>query len=253
MLRGTAITKTFGSLTALAGIDIDVQPGRVSILIGPSGAGKTTLIRALSLLDVPTTGSIHVDDIRYEFPLGRGRRIKEPWPYLTVVFQQQFLWPHLTLRENIALPLSKRRTADSAAVIAELVDLFGMASFVDRYPNQVSLGERQRAALARALALNPRYILLDEITSALDVEQTANLTRYLINLRDRGIGILVVTHFLAFARRLVERGEGDTVYFMEAGRVVEKGGADFFTGTRNVRVQSFLSALEFQGELGVRQ
>jgi ABC-type polar amino acid transport system ATPase subunit len=248
MLCGKSITKNYGSSMALTGVDIDVQPGRVSILIGPSGAGKTTLIRTLSLLDLPTTGSIHIDDLVYDFPLISDHKIKEPWPNLTVVFQQHFLWPHLTLRENIALPLSRQRRSDSAAVIAELVDLFGMRSFVNRYPNEVSLGERQRASLARALALNPKYILLDEITSALDVEQTAIVTKYLINLRNRGIGILIVTHFLAFAKRLVERGEGDMVYFMEAGRVIEKGGADFFTNNRNARVQAFLSALEFREE-----
>ena len=233
------------------GVDIDVEPGRVSILIGPSGAGKTTLIRALSLLDIPSGGSIQIDDALYQFPMKNARNFKPPWPRLTVVFQQQFLWPHLTLKQNIALPLSDRRVPkhEQEAVIAELVELFGMNSFVQRYPNQVSLGERQRAALARAFALNPKYILLDEITSALDVEQTANVTRCLINLRNRGIGLLVVTHFLAFAKRLVEKGEGDTVYFLEGGRILAKGGVEFFTGCENPRVRAFLSALEFTGKV----
>jgi ABC-type polar amino acid transport system ATPase subunit len=250
MIHAAGITKWFGPLKALAGVNIDVNPGRISILIGPSGSGKTTLIRALSLLDPPTSGCIQIDNLRYEFPLA-GRKITEPWPKLTVVFQQQFLWPHLTIRENIALPLSKREPTNSAEIIAKLAEFFGMVPFMDRYPNQVSLGERQRAALARALALNPDYILLDEITSALDVEQTANVTQYLLKLRDRGIGILVITHFLAFAKRLLDRGEGDVVYFMEAGQIIEQGGAEFFGNNRNRRVRAFLSALEFQGGLVV--
>jgi ABC-type polar amino acid transport system ATPase subunit len=249
MLCAINVQKSFASVTALADIDLEVHPGRIAILIGPSGAGKTTLIRALSLLDPPTSGRIKVDDICYDFPLTPGDSVTGPWPKLTVVFQQQFLWPHLTLRQNIALPLEKRKPTETKEAIADLIDFFGMRSFIDRYPNEVSLGERQRAALARALALQPRYILLDEITSALDVEQTANVTRYLLRLRDRGIGIVVVTHFLAFAKRLVEQDKGDMVYFLEAGRIVARGGADFFHENQDARVRQFLAALEFRDEL----
>jgi ABC-type polar amino acid transport system ATPase subunit len=246
MLRGIDIRKSFGSTHALAGADVEVSPGHISILIGPSGGGKTTLIRTLSLLDHPSSGTVQIDGLSYEFPLPADRRIRPPWPHLTVVFQQQFLWPHLTLRDNIALPLAVHNPKNARSIIDELAAFFQMESFIDRYPNQVSLGQKQRAALARALALNPSYILLDEITAALDVEQTANVTRYLLRLRDRGIGILVVTHFLAFAKGLVEQRRGDTVYFLEAGRIVDKGGAEFFDQNRNERVRMFLAAMEFQ-------
>jgi ABC-type polar amino acid transport system ATPase subunit len=248
MLRGTNIEKSFGLTHALAGVDVEVCPGRISILIGPSGGGKTTLIRTLSLLDPPTSGRVQIDDMSYEFPLAAGRRIKNPWPLLTVVFQQQFLWPHLTLRENLELPLTKHDPKHIKDTIDDLASFFRMEAFIDRYPNQVSLGQRQRASLARALALRPAYILLDEITAALDVEQTANVMRYLLRLRDKGIGILVVTHFLAFARGLVEQHRGDTVYFLEAGRIVDKGGAEFFDQNRNNRVGKFLAAMEFEDE-----
>jgi ABC-type polar amino acid transport system ATPase subunit len=249
VLSGKGITKTFGANEVLHGADIDVEPGRVSVLMGPSGCGKTTLIRALALLDLPTSGEVTFDGRVYRFPLQRGQSIVCPWPEITVVFQQHFLWPHLTLRENILLPLSER--PESLRSVDELIDLFNMEAFIDRYPNQASLGERQRTALARAFALQPKYILLDEITSALDVEQTGAVVRHLLTLRGRGIGVMVVTHLIEFARQLVARNEGDRAYFLDAGRVMGAGGADFFENPGNPRVARFLASMDYwTGEVG---
>jgi ABC-type polar amino acid transport system ATPase subunit len=163
---------------------------------------------------------------------------------VTVVFQQHFLWPHLTLRDNIGLPVKGRPGA--ARVVKEMLQLFQMETFADRFPNQVSLGQRQRAALARAFALEPRYILLDEITSALDVEQTATVMRYLLLLRSRGVGILIVTHLLGFAKQLMARAEGDMAYFLEAGQVRGAGGADFFTTPTNERMRAFIASSDYR-------
>jgi polar amino acid transport system ATP-binding protein len=243
MLIGTDIKKSFGSTEVLHGVDIEVRPGRISALIGPSGSGKTTLIKALSLLDFPTSGQITLDGLIYHFPIQRGQTVKSPWPELTVVFQQYFLWPHLTLRGNILLPLSQRTR--SRSTVEELIDLFDMGNFIDRYPNEVSIGQRQRVALARALALEPKYILLDEITSALDVEQTGTVVRHLVKLRDRGIGILVITHLLEFARQLVARNEGDEVYFLDEGRILGSGGSEFFEVPGNLRAKRFLSSMDY--------
>lgn len=243
MLTGNDLKKSFGSREVLHEVDIEVRPGRISALIGPSGGGKTTLIRALSLLDFPTSGQIRLDGLIYHFPVPQGQTIKAPWPELTVVFQQYFLWPHLTLRENIMLPLERRPKGRSK--VDELISLFAMADFIDRYPNEVSVGQRQRAALARAFALEPKYILLDEITSALDVEQTGAVVRHLLTLRDRGIGILVVTHLLEFARQLVARNEGDKVYFLDEGRILGSGGSEFFDAPGNARAKRFLSSMDY--------
>ena len=119
-----------------------------------------------------------------------------------------------------------------------------MTTFIDRYPNEVSLGQRQRAALGRAVVLEPSYILLDEITSALDVEQTSIIMRYLLTLRDRGIGLLIVTHLLGFARRLLIRREGDQIAFLDGGHLIETGDIALLDQPRDERLRRFLSAGE---------
>ena len=243
LLTAKNIKKAFKGREILHGVDISVAPGRITVLIGPSGSGKTTVVKALSLLDCPESGTIIVDDQTYTFPRSKGLALKPPWPRLTVVFQQHFLWPHLTLRQNILLPI--RGDQEPGASLEELMRVFKMEDFIDRYPNQVSMGERQRAALARAFVLNPKYILLDEITSALDIEQTSILLGHLLELRERGIGILVVTHHLAFARSLVGREEGDQIAFLEGGQILASGGRMFFEDQSNERVARFLSAMQF--------
>jgi ABC-type polar amino acid transport system ATPase subunit len=242
MLVGRNLSKRFGPTVALDEVDISVHPGRVSVLIGPSGSGKTTLVRALALLDPPDRGEIGIEGRTYCFPAPNHTRLAPPWPMVTVVFQQLFLWPHLTLRDNILLPLGRRR-ADSG-LLDEMVNLFNMEDFIHRYPNEVSLGQRQRAALARAVILDPSYILLDEITSALDVEQTSIIMKYLLTLRDRGIGLLVVTHLIGFARRLLSRREGDQITFLDGGRVIESGDIELLVNPQNQRLRRFLSEFE---------
>ena len=208
MLAAKGLYKTFGAKTALQDVDITVKPGTVTVLIGPSGAGKTTLLRCLGLLDQPDRGFVSVDDATFAFPRSKpNAHTAHPWPDLTVVFQQHFLWPHLTMRENILLPARHRGKA-TASAFTELVDLFEMAEFIDRYPNEVSIGERQRVALARALVLEPKYILLDEITSALDVEHIHAIFKHLLELRSRGIGMLLITHLLGLARGLLAQPSG---------------------------------------------
>lgn len=243
MLIGQDIYKSFNGKEILHGVNIEIQTGKISVLIGPSGGGKTTLVRALSLIDCPTQGHISFNGLDYSFPLGDKTRISPPWPELTVVFQQHFLWPHLTLRQNIELPLQDNPLVPHD--IEELINIFRMEEFIDHYPNQASLGQRQRVALARAFALKPKCILLDEITSALDVEQTGAVIRHLLLLRSRGIGMLVVTHLLEFARQLVSRNEGDMVFFLDEGRIAGAGGLDFFDNPDTARARQFLSSMDY--------
>ncbi len=217
-------------------IDLCVEPGKITVLTGPSGAGKTTLLRCLALLEHPRAGAIHVDDDVFSFPRKPGARPAPPWPKLTAVFQQLFLWPHLTLRENILLPARCRRVRDAQAMLEKLAGSFDMGAFMDRYPNEASLGQRQRAALARALILKPRYLLLDEITSALDVEQISRILGHLKSLRDSGTGLFIVTHLLGFARDAADR-----VLFLDQGAIIESGGADILRAPKSARLKKFLS------------
>ncbi|MDD3030119.1 MAG: ATP-binding cassette domain-containing protein [Alphaproteobacteria bacterium] len=222
----------------LKDISLTVSPGELTVLIGPSGAGKTTLLRCMALLENPQQGEICIDDERLVYPLESQKTFTPPWPKVTVVFQQLFLWPHLTLRENILLPTKHRKDPTIPDKLEALIHAFDMQGFIDKYPNEASLGQRQRVALARALILEPHYLLLDEITSSLDVEQIAKLLSYLKSLRGQNIGIFIITHLLSFARHTADR-----VFFMADGRIEESGTASILRAPQTERLAQFLSVV----------
>lgn len=265
MLKADNIHFGYGDRKILNGVSLSVPKGGVTVLIGPSGTGKTTLLRCLALLEKPQSGYVEVDGQIYGeklFPSplrgesGRGEKTQNPspppltpparggdivslpWPKLTAVFQQLFLWPHLTLRDNILMPAVQRGMAGLEEELVALIDAFDMGDFIHRYPNEASLGQRQRAALARALILKPSYLLLDEITSALDVEQIAKILDYLKNLRGKDIGIFIITHLLGFARHAA-----DQVVFMANGEVIESGTANILRNPQTERLFQFLSVI----------
>jgi ABC-type polar amino acid transport system ATPase subunit len=245
MLTARGIKKAYDGNKVLHGIDLTVNAGEITAIIGPSGGGKSTLLRAVSLLDPPDAGTVDIDGYEYTFPKRAQNGFRPPWPSVTVVFQQLFLWPHLTLRRNITLPLEKRRVnlngnrAPCPPDIDDLLDLFELKEHAHRFPNEVSLGQRQRAAFIRAVALQPKYLLLDEITSALDVEHVSRILEYLKTLRQQGTGVLLVTHLIGFAK-----GAADQVIFMERGHLVASGGSTLLTAPTNERLVKFLSLVE---------
>lgn len=224
--------------TVFEAVNFDIDLGGITVLIGPSGTGKTTLLRCLALLDPPRGGEISVDDQSYVFPDANGGNPPAPWPMLTAVFQQLFLWPHLTLRENILLPVRLRGEQNGHEELDKLIEAFDMQAFINRYPNEASLGQRQRVALARALMLKPRYLLLDEITSALDVEQIAKILGYLKTLRGQNIGIFLITHLLGFAKHAA-----DQILFMADGTIAERGGPEILKDPKTERLFQFLSVI----------
>ena len=235
MLTAADLTKRYGPAMALEEVSLSVRPGELTVVLGPSGSGKTTLLRCLSLLELPQSGRLEVDGITYSFPwTGGDRRL---YPKVGAVFQNLALWPHLTLRENILLPLQLLKLeATHLPHVTRLMEVLGMAPFVDRLPHRASGGERQRAALVRALALRPSYLLLDEITSALDVEQVAVVLQELQRLKREGMGILLITHLIHFARQAAEK-----FVFISEGRVLESGVIGALDEARHPRLQWFLS------------
>lgn len=245
MIVGERMTKRFGDLVAIRDVDVSIESGKITALIGPSGGGKTSVLRALSLVDPPDKGTVKIDDRSYEFPCRRNEKITPPWPRVTVVFQQLFLWPHMTLRQNIMLPLRNSSKATTDGTVQKLIDTFDMASFIDRHPNETSLGQRQRAAIVRALALEPDYVFLDEVTSALDVEQVCLLLSCLEEMREKGVGVLLITHQLEFARRL-----SDQVVFLARGEVVEAGSPEILVQPNSEGLSRFLMIEGHPGHSG---
>jgi ABC-type polar amino acid transport system ATPase subunit len=241
MLSAQQISKSYDGLDVFGNISIDVKPGAATVLIGPSGSGKSTLLKCLAFLDEPDSGAIQFENNNYEFPTNK---VQPPWPEVTVVFQQHFLWPHLTLEENITLPLLNHHSKDGInSIIDRLISTFKMQDFVKRYPNEVSVGQRQRAAIVRALALKPRYILLDEVTSSLDVEQVKNLLDHLMIMLSEGIGILIITHHLGFARAILDLSSNSTIALLDKGEIVARGGLSLMTDGTSARFSDFIQQM----------
>ena len=238
MLQGIGIRKSFATTEILHGVDIQIEPGTITTVIGPSGSGKTTLLRCMALLDPPTAGDVVIDNTTISFPRSTPLPTQDIWPRVTIVFQQLFLWPHLTIRQNALLPLKSRRVDHPKDRVAAVIEDLGIASFADRFPNEVSLGQRQLGAIARALALEPQYLLLDEITSALDVEYVAMILERLKRLRSERVAILLVSHLLDFAKK-----SADSIVFLDEGAVVEQGSPGILAKPKSPRLERFLGLI----------
>lgn len=239
MLIAENISRRVGEQHLLENVSLTVAPGTMTALIGPSGAGKTTLLRSLALVDLPTGGRLRVGAHALAFPVAPRQALPVIWPALTVVFQQLHLWPHLSLFDNVALPLRLAGRADADAAARRALDRVGLNGAAKRFPNQTSVGERQRCALARAIALQPQTLLLDEITSALDVQAAASVLALIRELKNDGMGILVVTHSLHFVA-----SSADTLLYLEGGRLLETGDRSILQQPRSAELKRFLSVLE---------
>jgi ABC-type polar amino acid transport system ATPase subunit len=198
-------------------IDITIYPSKITALMGPSGAGKTTLLRALSLVEPPDSGAVSINDIVYKYPLTQ-EVVPHPWPMVTVVFQDLFLWPHVTNGENILLGCRKRFGSKANKKVSQLADQLGFTGLLDRFPNQISRGQRQLIAIARALALEPAYLLLDEVSASLDLAKVSRVTDVLRDRARQGTGILSITHQIGFARHSADR-----FVYLDGGQIREDG------------------------------
>lgn len=222
-----------GGRNILNGVSFELQRGETSVLFGPSGGGKTTLCRNLTLLERPDSGSIEIDDAQYSFP--NNARDLPLFNKVNMVFQQLFLWPHLTNEENIKLAV---RDLDSKKKekLDYLVALLDIKSILKQYPNQSSVGQKQRVAIARVLILEPEFIFFDEITSALDIVQTNNIIQLLRQLKSENIGMLIITHNLHFIERIA-----DNILFMVDGAIIENSTVDALKKPQSKQLKQFLN------------
>jgi len=241
MLKVENVKKAFGQTTVLDGVNLMVNPGEVVSILGSSGSGKSTLIRCINGLEKLNAGKITVDD----FDVSKPKELAEARKRSGTVFQLFNLYPHMSALQNITLaPIEvlKRPKAEAEAEGRALLASVGLADRADAYPAQLSGGQRQRVGICRALAMKPRYLLLDEVTSALDPEMTAEVLDILAKLATSGTTMVFVTHEIEFARQISNR-----IVFLEKGvLLVDLPTAEFFApsgGLAQPRVAQFLSKM----------
>ena len=236
MLAVDAVVKRYGPRTVLNGISFRVAAGEVLVVIGPSGGGKSTLLRCINGLEDFSAGRIAVDGLPVH---ARSAGIWEVRKRVGMIFQHFNLFPHLTARQNIEL--APRRAlglpaAECRARAEALLARVGLAEFGGQYPGQLSGGQQQRVAIARALAMQPKLMLFDEPTSALDPELVGDVLGVMRKLADDGMTMVVVTHEMGFARDVADR-----VLFIDGGVIVEQGPAKaVLNQPQHPRTQDFL-------------
>jgi ABC-type histidine transport system ATPase subunit len=226
LLRIRELRKSFGGNEVLKGISLDVRPGEVVSIIGASGSGKSTFLRCINVLERPDAGRVDFEKLAFDFrdgPRGQptGAHLRALRAQIGMVFQSYNLWPHKTVLENvIEAPLRVKGMSRREAIsVAEgLLDRIGLAEKRNAYPNWLSGGQQQRVAIVRALAMAPKLMLFDEVTSALDSELVGEVLALMAALAGEGMTMLVVTHEIGFAREVSTR----TIFF-DAGVIAEDG------------------------------
>jgi polar amino acid transport system ATP-binding protein len=241
--------KRFGDLQVLKGIDLAVAAGEKLTIIGPSGSGKTTLLRCINHLETPTQGHVYIEGelvgekmVDGRFVEMKDREIARLRTKVGMVFQRFYLFPHLTAVENIMIgPLKvlKMSKADANTLAMELLKKVGLSHKCDVYPEKLSGGQQQRVAIARTLAMRPKLMLFDEVTSALDPELIGEVLNVMRQLAAEGMTMIIVTHEMQFAEDVSDR-----VMFMDDGLVVEAGPPHkMFRAPDHPRTRAFLSAV----------
>jgi polar amino acid transport system ATP-binding protein len=240
------LSKRFGSNEILRGVNLEVDKGRVVVIIGPSGSGKTTLLRCINFLEEYEGGSIYVDGQLVGYRESGSKRVKLPDDAVAaqranagMVFQSFNLFPHMTALDNVLLglirvrKLSKSEAVDRAVMWLERV---GLGDKLKSFPAQLSGGQQQRVGIARAVAMDPKVMLFDEVTSALDPELVSEVLSVMEDLAHSGMTMLVVTHEMRFAKEI-----GHRIIFMDGGVIVEEGTAQqIFEQPQTTRLQAFL-------------
>ncbi len=239
------VHKSYGDKVVLAGMSFDVEEHEVVCLIGPSGSGKSTLLRCIDLLDPLDAGSIHLDGVDITAKNTDANAVRRR---VGIVFQSYNLFPHMSVLDNCTLGPRRalgvdRKTAEAKA--RELLERFGLGEKVEEYPNRISGGQNQRAAIVRALMADPEILLLDEVTSALDPELVGEVLGVIRELAGRGMTMLLATHEMGFARDVADR-----VCFLHEGRVLEDAAPnDLFGSPEHERTAQFLRRVREAGRI----
>lgn len=232
-----SLTKRFGDNEVLREIDLTVDLHQVVCLIGASGSGKSTLLRCLNLLEPLDEGTIAIDG---QVVTNGKVDVNALRQQIGIVFQSFNLFPHMTVLQNITLAPRKARRLSKRAAESEahaLLDRIGLLDKAEEFPDRLSGGQQQRVAIVRALAMEPKLMLLDEITSALDPQLVADVLDLVRELAASGMTMIVATHEMSFAREVA-----DKVCFLDSGRILEEGvPAHIFTSPREPRTQEFLA------------
>ncbi|MGR9132056.1 amino acid ABC transporter ATP-binding protein [Rhizobium leguminosarum] len=247
LVRARNVHKSFDQLEVLKGIDLDVMPGEVVVVLGPSGSGKSTFLRCINHLEAINKGFIEVDGEQIGYRLRKNRLeklssngIASQRRKIGMVFQQFNLYPHMTVLQNIIeAPIGVHGESRKAATenAMRLLERVGLSEKAGSYPRQLSGGQQQRVAIARALAIKPKLMLFDEPTSALDPELVGEVLSTMRDLAKQGLTMIVVTHEIGFAREAADR-----VVFMDGGNVVEMGKPEDVIGNpQHPRTQAFLA------------
>lgn len=253
VITAQKLTKRYGALEVLRGIDLAAHEGEVISILGASGSGKSTFLRCLNLLEVPTNGDLTVLDERIRFRhkgdelrIADHRQVNRLRSQVGMVFQNFCLWSHRTVLQNVMeAPIhvqgrNRHEVRDEAEAALARV---GMADRADYYPSQLSGGQQQRVAIARAIVMQPRVLLFDEPTSALDPELVGEVLKVMHDLAAEGRTMLIVTHEMAFARDVSSR-----IVFLEQGRVRAQGTPQaLFRGGTDERFDQFVSHFMRQG------
>jgi polar amino acid transport system ATP-binding protein len=238
MIELKDVRKNFGKLEVLKGVNLTVEKGNVVAVIGPSGSGKSTMLRCINRLEKINGGTISVDGEE----VNNERRLRNIRKNLGMVFQSFNLFPHLTVHDNIILApklIYKKKRKELDVISDELLEKVGLKDKKYSYPAQLSGGQQQRIAIARALAMNPNYMLFDEPTSALDPELIGEVLTVIKNLAKEGMTMIIVTHEMNFARDI-----SDLIVMMDSGIIIEQGAPEnIFTNPKNERTRIFLKTI----------
>lgn len=240
MIKIENLHKCFGDLQVLKGVNLEVYEGEVVVIIGPSGGGKSTLLRCVNFLEDPTSGSITIDGEKITH--SNHPKINEIRREVGMVFQRFNLFPHMTVLENLMLaPMKVRGISKTEAkeTAMKYLTKVGLAEKAHAYPEMLSGGQQQRVAIARSLCMKPKALLFDEPTSALDPEMINEVLDVMKNLAGEGMTMMVVTHEMGFAREMADR-----VLFIDGGNIQEQGEPNaMFDYPQTERLQAFLTKI----------